>query len=407
MHIHAPAVLEQGAKVRIEVPFKLEDQSNTLFRLWYELPAQYRPHIDESRADFAVLALLTIAMVRRENIRVAGCLSPRLLFGLRDHQHIFASWFPPLDPIAITGDDICPVEKVGGGATGTFFSGGVDSFYTLWTHRADRESIPEYRISHAFYIDGFDSDLEQPEVYRSSLDSYRRLLRTVGVSLIPVRTNLKRFVPDGLWRPTFGRFLMSIAHLLPGLLARVYIPSSNTYGDFMKVPEGANPLTDHLCSSEHIQVIHDGATASRHEKVEAIADWPLTYDHLYVCFGRDNKDMMNCCRCEKCIRTMIALRLAGALDQYSTFPQPLTRRVIRRWRMPYYYISKYWARDMLQRAKREGHRALAWDLRWVVASHEVRNSRLGRWARRVFVEPAKRIALLRKAHAAWRHWRAA
>mgnify|MGYP006271546345 FL=1 len=393
--------------MRIEVPFKLAGHAGTLFRLWYELPAAYGMYIDEGRTDFAVLALLTVAMARGEDIRVAGRMSPRLLFGLRNHQHVFASRFPALSRVSIESNALCERWQAPAGGTGTFFSGGVDSFYTLWTHRSSKESISDYQITHAFYVEGFDSDLEAPQAYQRTLVPYRRLLCEMGIALVPVRTNLKQFIPEGLWRPTFGRFLMSVAHLLSGLLNRVYIPSDKTYNDFLDVLSGTNPLTDHLCSTDSLQIIHDGATVPRYKKVEAIADWQPTYDHLFVCFVREGERAANCCRCEKCIRTMIALRLAGALDQYSTFPQPLTRRVIRRWRMPYYYISKYWARDMLQRAKREGHRALAWDLRWVVASHEVRNSRLGRWARRVFVEPAKRIALLRKAHAAWRHWRAA
>ena len=58
-------------------------------------------------------------------------------------------------------------------------------------------------------------------------------------------------------------------------------PASHTYNDL--VPWGSDPRVDHLLSSETLQVVHDGAAATRIAKTEAIARWPATYGRLRVC----------------------------------------------------------------------------------------------------------------------------
>lgn len=398
MHICAPIFERQGKRLRVEVPFRMEAEElrETEYRLWYEVPVEYGDYIDANRLDFAVVALLILAMRFEENIHASGQVSPRLMFGLRDYQHVFSSWSPYLSSVEVTCDDrvaVGPHQQPG--ATGSFFSGGVDSFYSLWSHHPQNESIKAYQTSHVIYIEGFDSFLERPAAYEQSLETYGEVMDELGVALVPVRTNLKRFIHAGLWRPAFGTFLVSTVHLFSHLFDQFYVPSSNTYSDFHAVPEGANPLTDHLLSTESTEIIHDGATVSRREKVEALAEWPMTYDHLYVCFVREGRDMMNCCQCEKCLRTMIALELTGKLERYSTFPEPLTRKRLRRWRMPNYHISKYWAKGMLEYAKAEGRGELSNDLRWVIWNHEIRNSQLGKLCRKLLVEPLKRVDFIR------------
>jgi hypothetical protein len=60
--------------------------------------------------------------------------------------------------------------------------------------------------------------------------------------------------------------------------------------------------------------------ATRLEKViSQIAQSPLALEHLRVCFANE-KGAYNCGRCDKCLRTMINLFVAGALEKSGTFP---------------------------------------------------------------------------------------
>ena len=59
-------------------------------------------------------------------------------------------------------------------------------------------------------------------------------------------------------------------------------------------------------------VIDDGGECSRSDKAGLVADWPEAMRHLHVCFGADAPGTYrNCCKCEKCVRTILAFRVAG------------------------------------------------------------------------------------------------
>jgi hypothetical protein len=63
-------------------------------------------------------------------------------------------------------------------------------------------------------------------------------------------------------------------------------------------------------------------------KTAAIGGWPPTFGRLRVCVSSDPA-LPNCCRCEKCVRTMMTLDLLGYLDRQTSFPHPLSRNHIR------------------------------------------------------------------------------
>jgi hypothetical protein len=50
-----------------------------------------------------------------------------------------------------------------------------------------------------------------------------------------------------------------------------------------------------------------------------VASSPLALQTLRVCW-RSKELQYNCCWCEKCIRTMLCLYVAGVLDRCSAFP---------------------------------------------------------------------------------------
>src|SRR5207302_11088078 len=85
-------------------------------------------------------------------------------------------------------------------------------------------------------------------------------------------------------------------------------------------PWGAHPLVDPRWSTEAVDVVHDGCEANRIEKIRRqIASSPLALQSLRVCWRGDSASY-NCGECPKCLRTMLALHLAGTLPRATTFP---------------------------------------------------------------------------------------
>ena len=76
------------------------------------------------------------------------------------------------------------------------------------------------------------------------------------------------------------------------------------------IPFGSNPVTDHLFSSNSFRILHDGAAYIRREKIREISKWPEALKFLRVCYEGVEHDR-NCCKCEKCIRTILSFRVMG------------------------------------------------------------------------------------------------
>ncbi|MGH9033455.1 MAG: hypothetical protein ACRDZV_15125, partial [Acidimicrobiia bacterium] len=175
-----------------------------------------------------------------------------------------------------------------------------------------------------------------------------------------------------------------VALLLQGLLSHFYLPATHTYGGL--VPWGSDPSIDHLLSTETLAVVHDGAMASRVAKTAVVGAWPETFGRLRVC--PEATGLVNCCRCPKCIRTMVTLDMQGVLALHPTFPLPLERRAVRR--CPYTTESELtFARSIVGQARAARRRDIVADVAIAVAVSRARRALrrarvlLGRFRRRV------------------------
>src|SRR5690606_1218907 len=180
-----------------------------------------------------------------------------------------------------------------------FFSGGVDGSYTAFTNRE--------RISMLLLLRGIDMQLENEELWQAAVDGGRAVADSWGLPLLTLSTNV-RFLGyhHGLkWSRTFqGAGLASVAHLVPH--QEVLIAASHSLDRMMGY--ASSPEMDRLWSSSASSFEHDGAVP-RTTKIAALAGERVVLERLRVCWHDQG---YNCCRCEKCIRTMIALRLLGA-----------------------------------------------------------------------------------------------
>jgi len=333
MIIHKPQVTKTEKEIIVSA--KIES-TNFLIEapdtLWFKFPLSYQDYITD-RADGFVVGLLPTAMKLGENIEVEGDMSPRLAHGIEEYQQVQKVWWPrQFKKIDIIYKSVKKDADTGKkGATGCSFSGGVDSFYTLWKHLPENETIPDYRITHCLLINGFDKDvdLENTGLFDRTKQVYEPMFHELGLNLLISCTNLQEFrlaaIESRDLHCSFGSAITASVLVLGNLLSRFYLPGSHTYEYDRLIPEGAHAVLDHLLSTENLEIIHDGAEASRVEKTTTISNWPATYSKLRVCFNKTKFNnqtgvIENCCRCEKCIRTMISLDLLKALSKYETFP---------------------------------------------------------------------------------------
>lgn len=281
--------------------------------LWFRVPKALGPLLSVSGDPF-IPALLLPAMVLEKRLLIEGEISSLLLDSCHRIQDIFATWVGNAHRIPIESGRKPDSPGRSGRGTGSFFSAGVDSFHTLLKNLDD--------ITHLVLIDRFDHKMLHSEaVCLDTRNHVSRVAANLGKQLIVAQSNARSlFLPAVSWSDYHGAVLASMALALGNCFKSVYIPASYTYTQLQ--PWGSHPLLDPLWSTAETRIVHDGAEATRSQK---IMDWicqsDLALQSLRVCLHPG--DEYNCGRCEKCLRTMIPIYLAGKLGRSPVFPREL------------------------------------------------------------------------------------
>lgn len=285
----------------------------------------YNPYFDSPRAELsgsveaAVCMSALGAMKHGLGIRITDPVSKTFLTNQQRLMDIFTGWFPEFQLPHLQAEHVCQLESKKSGRVGSFFTGGVDSFYTFIKHRSD--------ITDLIYVHGYDVQLEDMEKRRDISAMGAAIERDTGVRFIEIETNAVRIFKDhGKWGlHGHGYGLGTMVRLLDNYLDRIYIPSSFAEAELM--PWASHPDTDVLFADEAIEVIHDGCEAGRTEKIKLIAKSAMALQHLRVCWKK-TEGTYNCGVCEKCLRTMTTLYGLGKLSAATTFPSALSARAI-------------------------------------------------------------------------------
>lgn len=288
------------------------------FEVWFRVtgaPAELPP---EALATMAV----PVAMGRGLAVEVPGPVSEAFLTGVGQWQAVFSTWYPDrLEPVAVQAPARRGSRKRAQGRA-CFFTGGVDSFFSALRHLDAIDAL--------VFVYGFDVPLEElPDLRTAVSAGVRAAAAELGKPLVEVETNLHDFSDHfrSPWGTTYhGAALAAVAHVLAPAFGEVLIGGTHTYADLF--PWGSHPLTDPLLSSDRVRLVHDGGDADRVEKTVAVARSEVAMRHLRVCW--ENRDgTYNCGRCRKCLRTQIALVVAGRLEACRTLPHTIDLDAVR------------------------------------------------------------------------------
>jgi hypothetical protein len=206
------------------------------------------------------------------------------------------------------------------------FSGGIDSFSMLRQNR--RNFPPEHPWSMRDGLVVFGLELDDPEAFSYVVKSLSEAADAAGITLIPVTTNLYLHYRNedtknhfAFWYNKFmGAALAAVGHALVERLSIVSI--SADYDIPNQRPHGSHPLLDPNYSSAALRVRHENLTLSRFERTKLVGEWDVALQHLRVCnrYKSYGPGSLNCGKCEKCVRTMLALAALGLLHKTRAFP---------------------------------------------------------------------------------------
>ncbi len=317
---------------RIDLTIRLEEETHNIFFATKNAPL----HFD---LDALLGFTFPICMIKGADWLPAGQLNQAIWDNLPRIMDFFQAWKPRIYRPKLP--NVTPVVRPENPQknVGLFFTGGVDSFFTLFKYME--------QVTDLVYIHGLEMSLEKYALRREISQMLERVGRELGKNIIEVETNLRKFTSTYASRPaTHGFELAGIAYLLQEHFNQVWIANGVTY-DQMR-PSSLHPEVTPLLQSPVMKILFDGHDLTRLEKTailarraENLSKKPDDYIHvtkeqsqlametLRIC-NENRGGAYNCGTCPKCLRTMLDLRLVNALDFCTTFKEPLDLKRVRR-----------------------------------------------------------------------------
>jgi hypothetical protein len=305
-------------RVRLEGTYLFGEGLAQRERLWFEVPTPLAESLSTSGNPW-LACLLPMAVTLREPLELCLPVDGALHEGAIALMQTWSGAYPqgryrPIDLVT----EILPAQRSPASKTVQFFTGGVDSFFTLLRHAPDGDAIDRRVIDELLTVWGLDIPLADAGAFGRLAGSIEALARPLGMSTAVLATNLR----ESAWQLTHwgeigqGPALAGLALALEGRYRHAVLPASVSYGVFL--PYGTHPLFDPLLSTANLRFEDDGGQWTRMEKLTRVVRSDLAMNRLRVCW--EGRSELNCGRCEKCLRTLAMLEILGARHRAVTFP---------------------------------------------------------------------------------------
>jgi len=325
---------KNSSKARVSAMVKWEDCDRDELELFFETDSQFADGLICNPNAFFIACIMSAFREGERRLLIDGEICPDLFDGVQEVMTWMRHWhYSPDKPLVkieaernIGSPNVKSPERAA-----LFFSGGVDSISTL------RANALNYPPDHPGAIkDGllvFGLEVHQIEKFEYVIKHLSAITKDAGINLVPIYTNIRDIGPidtgefwTSFWYNEFEAAAFSaIAHSISNRFSTIYLSASidvpSVFHRGKSYFTGSHPLIDPKFSSRDISIKLAGVSLSRYEKVKLFADWNVALNHLRVCnlSVKYDSEFVNCGECEKCLRTMLELHAAGALDRSNAF----------------------------------------------------------------------------------------
>lgn len=402
MRLDAPRLVPVPGGVRATARVTWEGPTHGPDVLWFEAEAASAADFDAVPEAFVLGLGPVAASLGEPRLAIDAPLCPRFVSGLRGALRALAQAEPACREL--------PIEPAGGlraqvprspRRAAVLLSGGVDSLSALRENQRafppdHPASIRDGVLLHGCNEHDFTGATFDEARRRSKAEQRARLAGLCdrnGWGLVVATSNVRTFYPSFAlsFRVGFGSTMAAMAFGFRRRWSDLWV-GSHGLGPGSSVA-GSHEWVDPQFSSSAIEVHYAEANRPRSDKLRTVAAWDDGLDVLQACLQHDvlPPGVVNCCACEKCLRTMLALEALGRLDRATTFHhRPLTPALVREAYRPPTVMHAAFAPVLAADLQARGRDDLAAAVR-AQAARASRRFRRRRWRarlRRVFRDPA-------------------
>jgi len=296
-------------------------------KLWFSVDIKHENKLCSEQFDAFLVGLIFPAMIYGENIHVEGSVSLRLLTNINQYIiPLLRAFSDNGNAISITANNSTSISYQGQGI-GASFSGGIDSFCTIYDHY-QLETNQDNRINNLLFLNVGSHGTFDVERIRSKFTSRYNYLKQfpyeIGLELISIDSNLYEFHPWG-HQLTCSLTMVSGILLMQKHYQKYYCSSLGwSYLEILQYYQTdlnkdisiLDPVLLTLLSTESLELIPDGTQYTRVEKTLRLLDYEPVKRYLNVCVSIDDTHE-NCSICDKCCRTLMTLDSIGRINDFT------------------------------------------------------------------------------------------
>lgn len=303
--------------------------------IWFSTPEKYGQYFCADVSDAFVVMSLLPAIRTGQDIMVETRMSERLYFHISTSVlAIFKMMFGKADDRDIKV--ICKElthQNFGGEEVGCGCSLGVDSLSAIFGG-VDENCPDDYRITMLtnFNVGAYSDVFDKAHAsFENALVRVGKFADMLCLPLLTVESNMGFLFGGYNFNQCVITRIFSTVLSLQKLFRKYSYAACSSFEYFSfdsKAIEHCVQILAPLLSTESTEIFVSDGGKSRVRKIELIADSPLSKRFLDVCwrdflinkYGNEayyNSGKLNCSRCDKCKRTMMALDLLGKLEEYS------------------------------------------------------------------------------------------
>ena len=335
MRIERFAREREGDRTRVSARITWEDRDRAPLELFYDVEGPAAEAAEPDPNAFLLACAHAASFQGEKRITVDGPICPVLRDGLVAASQLIALWHGPRRPAAIEPSGGFRPPRPVPAREGVFLSGGIDSLELCFHNRESFPADHPAAFRDAVHVFGLPyTGPEASPTYRNffarSRASASAAARAFGLPLTFVRTNLADLERDpGFYaREQFGIAFASIAHLFSCRFTVFSFASQLEIHNGLE-PLGSHPFLDPFYRTAALEFRTPGSERTRLDKVRRVAASPELLASLMTCHEAPlEDDRFNCGKCEKCLRTMAELWIAGVLDAAPYPPNGLTPSAI-------------------------------------------------------------------------------
>ena len=311
---------------RVAATVTWEDCDRPAYELYFETEEKFADSLSCDPHAFLLACAIPAQHFGEKRVRIDEEVCPEFRDGLMVAMGWLSHWYGTERPCIETKGPLVTFTDRYKKRAGFLFSGGIDSFMTLRRNRLNFPKDHPLSIKDGLLVFGLEQDI--PEKFEYFKDLLDVAARELDITLIPAYTNLylqfrqedARNHFDFFQYKFMGASLAATAHAFSRRFGEVSISPDYDIPNFH--PNGSHPLLEPNYSSVDLRIRYDGTDLSRFERTKLVVDWGLPLPYLRVCnkYTLYEQDRFNCCRCEKCVRTMLALLALGVLGESRAFP---------------------------------------------------------------------------------------